>query len=64
MNLKAVKLLLKQLDDNNDNLCLMFREIDNVYREEMYLNMQYYMEYCQSKGYVTPQEWIEKYKHF
>lgn len=32
--------------------------------KEMYLNMQYYMEYCQMKGYVTPQEWIEKHKHF
>ena len=32
--------------------------------DEMYLNMQYYMEYCQSKGYVTPHEWIEEHKHF
>jgi hypothetical protein len=31
---------------------------------EQYLNMQYYMEYCQMKGYVTPQEWIKKHKHF
>jgi hypothetical protein len=31
---------------------------------EMFLNMQYYMEYCQMKGYVTPKEWIEKHKHF
>jgi len=33
-------------------------------KEDMFLNMQYYMEYCQMKGYVTPQEWLEKYKHF
>jgi len=33
-------------------------------KEAMYLNMQYYMEYCQRNGYVTPQEWIEKHKHF
>ena len=33
-------------------------------KETMYLNMQYYMQYCQTKGYVTPQEWIEKHKHF
>lgn len=32
--------------------------------QEMYLNMQYYMEYCEMKGYVTPQDWIEKHKHF
>jgi hypothetical protein len=31
---------------------------------EMYENMQYYMEYCQQKGYITPQEWVDKYKHF
>lgn len=31
---------------------------------EMHLNMQYYMEHCERNGYVTPQEWIEKYKHF
>ena len=31
---------------------------------EMYLNMQYYMEHCQRNGYVTPQDWIEKHKHF
>lgn len=35
-------------------------QVDN----EMYLNMQYYLEYCQSNGYVTPQDWIEKHKHF
>ena len=32
--------------------------------EEMFLNMQHYMEYCQMTGYVTPQDWIEKHKHF
>ena len=32
--------------------------------EEMHLNMQYYLEYCQENGYVTPQDWIKKYKHF
>ena len=31
---------------------------------EMYLNMQYYYEYCKMKEYVTPQEWIAKHKHF
>lgn len=32
--------------------------------DEMYLNMQYYMEYVEMKGYVTPMEWLEKHKHF
>lgn len=32
--------------------------------EELFLNMQYYHEYCQMKGYVTPQAWLNKHKHF
>jgi len=35
-----------------------------VHNEEMHLNMQYYMEYCQANGYVTPVDWIENHKHF
>lgn len=35
-----------------------------ITERDMHLNMQYYMEYCQMKGYVTPMEWIEKHKHF
>ena len=40
------------------------KEAYNQAKREMFLNMQYYMEYCLSNKYVTPQEWIEKYKHF
>lgn len=32
--------------------------------KNLHLNMQYYMEYCKTNGYVTPQEWLEKYKHY
>lgn len=32
--------------------------------QEMHLNMQYYMEYCQANGYVTPMDWISNHKHF
>lgn len=32
--------------------------------QEMHLNMHYYMEYCQSNGYVTPMDWIKNHKHF
>ena len=42
----------------------VIREAIKDYKDEMYLNMQYYMEYCQMKGYITPQEWIEKHKHY
>ena len=27
-------------------------------------NMQYYMEYCQANGYITPQDWLNKFKHY
>ena len=30
----------------------------------MWDNMQYYMEFCQRNGYVTPREWIDNHKHF
>lgn len=32
--------------------------------KDMFLNMQYYHEYCLLNGYVTPMEWIIKHKHF
>lgn len=32
--------------------------------DDLHLNMQYYMEYCQMNGYVTPQDWIANNKHF
>ncbi len=39
--------------------------IHNKYsKDEMLLNMQYYMEYCNNNEYVTPEVWIERYKHF
>ncbi len=32
--------------------------------DEHYTDMQYYMEYCQSNGYVTPQKWLAEFKHY
>lgn len=31
---------------------------------EMHENMQYYMEYCHTNGYVPPMDWLDKHKHF
>lgn len=39
-------------------------KIIKLFEDEEYLNMQYYMEYCEKNGYVTPQDWIENHKHF
>jgi len=45
--------------------CITIRKRQSSFTEkEMHENMQYYMEYCQIKGYVTPMDWLEKYKHF
>lgn len=38
------------------------RDLDN--KKQMHENMQYYMEYCEKNGYVTPMDWLEKHKHF
>ena len=38
-------------------------KIIRLFEDEEYLNMQYYMEYCQMNGYVTPMDWIENHKH-
>lgn len=53
-------LVIKTRPDNT----VIFHTSKLYKAEEMYENMQYYMEYCQLKGYVTPQDWIEKHKHF
>ena len=39
-------------------------DIKQTENQVMLENMQYYMEYCQSNGYVTPMDWLTKYKHF
>jgi transcription termination factor Rho len=38
--------------------------VNDEENHEMFLNMQYYMEHCRREGYIPPQEWIEKHKHF
>lgn len=34
------------------------------YNHNLLCNMQYYMEYCQANGYITPQEWLNNHKHY
>jgi hypothetical protein len=48
--------------DKNHTIDIYIELSNNTH--EMHLNMQYYYEYCLRNPYVTPQEWIEKYKHF
>lgn len=49
---------------NSKDNTITIRKIDAFTDQEMYENMQYYMEYCQRNGYVTPMDWLEKHKHF
>jgi len=36
----------------------------SVIEETEFLDMQYYMEFCQANGYITPKEWILNHKHY
>lgn len=40
------------------------KSITELSKKEMFENMQYYMEHCKIHGYVTPMDWLLKYKHF
>lgn len=54
-------------DDSDEVLTLFWTMLDDIKKNantEMYSNMQYYMEYCEKNEYVTPQDWLEKHKHF
>ena len=57
---KAARVIIDELEKNGYTIT---KKVDDR-SDEMYLNMQYYMEYCESKEYVTPKDWIEKHKHF
>lgn len=36
----------------------------NKFDDNLLCNMQYYMEYCQRNGYITPEEWLTNHKHY
>ena len=37
---------------------------DSYSREELFINMQYYMEHCHKNGYISPEKWYNEHKHF
>jgi len=39
-------------------------KLNQIESSEMLENMQYYMEYCQQNGYISPADWIISHKHF
>lgn len=61
-NFKMPKKLILKI--SKDNTISIKRMKDSCNKEEHYTDMQYYMEYCLSKGYVTPQKWLDELKHY
>lgn len=63
LNSNGTAPLINVLKTNPDHTVII-HQIKPITADEMHLNMQYYMEYCQQNGYVTPQNWIKLHKHF
>jgi len=60
-----VKDIVHIYDEHIERTALRSFRLGYHYREqEMYENMQFYMEYCQDHDYITPMEWIKNHKHF
>ena len=60
---------MKKFNPNNNKftyeaIMAAMKQAVNETEKDKHLNMQYYMEYCQANGYVTPKEWLENHKHF
>lgn len=50
---------------NPQNNTIIIKKVkDSWTYDEHCTDMQYYMEYCNMNGYVTPQDWLSKYKHY
>jgi hypothetical protein len=47
-----------------DNTVIISKVKDIWNYDEHCTDMQYYMEYCQSNSYVTPQKWLAELKHY
>jgi hypothetical protein len=69
---KAENIIIKEKYKGLKNLVLICEAMDEfaeAYHKQkenidLYDNMQYYLEFCQRNGYVTPKEWLSKHKHF
>lgn len=57
---QKLSVIISSETSGNDKLESLTELIDR----ETHLNMQYYMEYCEDNGYVTPMEWLKNKKHF
>ena len=62
-NLRA---LVAGIELSNYQRVLALQEFKKLEKSqnEMFMNMHEYVIYCLKNGYVTPQVWMEKYKHF
>lgn len=53
-----------QLKVDLNNTITIKKVKDSWSIEELCLDMQYYMEYCKSNEYITPQDWLSNHKHY
>jgi len=64
------KIAIKQEKDLDNKTLILPSELLKINEElkkaneQMFSHMQYYMEYCKSNEYVTPQDWFNNHKHY
>lgn len=61
---QKVSVIVSAMDTTGNEKRDLILDLFDLMQQYEYSNMQYYMEYCQRYGYVAPQDWIEKHKHF
>ena len=73
LEIERVEIYDWSLGEDDINLTIRFKPkltngfvtiVEKEYSYNLLSNMQYYMEYCQANGYVTPQDWLNKFKHY
>ncbi len=62
--LNGLPMVEQRLKLRSNGTVIIHAEKKQFTETELYENMQYYMEYCQINGYVTPQKWLAELKHF
>jgi hypothetical protein len=53
-----------RIETRKDNTVIISKVKNTWNYDEHCTDMQYYMEYCQLNGYITPQKWLSEYKHY
>jgi len=62
--LKADNKFLEKHNKSIQQQNLEFRDDITKLKESKKMDMQYYYEYCNRNGYVTPNKWLTELKHY